>query len=65
MSGLLSAREHRWRKSSYSSGGGDDCVELADLGRVVGIRDSKDPEGPVLRVTRAGLAALLAAARRG
>lgn len=38
----------RWRKSSYSGGsnttGG--CVELAhDLGAV---RDSKNPEGPVL-----------------
>ncbi|MBA9002520.1 DUF397 domain-containing protein [Thermomonospora cellulosilytica] len=53
----------QWRKSSYS-GGGPDCVELADLGRVVGIRDSKDPEGPVLSVTRDGLAALLEAARR-
>ncbi|WP_027660542.1 DUF397 domain-containing protein [Salinispora fenicalii] len=39
----------RWRKSSRSSGNGGDCVEVADnLPGVVGIRDSKDPTGPVL-----------------
>lgn len=36
-----------WRKSSYSGGNGD-CVEVAELDRVVGIRDSKDREGPAL-----------------
>lgn len=35
----------RWRKSSYSSGQGGECVELAYLGAV---RDSKNPQGPVL-----------------
>lgn len=54
----------QWRKSSHSGTGNDTCVELADLGRAVGIRDSKDPAGPVLRLTRDGLAGLLAAARR-
>ncbi len=37
-----------WRKSSYSGGEGN-CVEVAELpdgGRAV--RDSKDPDGPVL-----------------
>ena len=38
---------HRWRKSSYSGGGGNACVEVAaGLGA---IRDSKNPTGPVLR----------------
>ncbi|WP_435837682.1 DUF397 domain-containing protein [Streptantibioticus parmotrematis] len=41
----------RWFTSSYSSNGGD-CVEVAaDLiapQGVVPVRDSKDPEGPVL-----------------
>ncbi|WP_438486054.1 DUF397 domain-containing protein [Streptomyces sp. S186] len=43
----LSAAE--WRKSSYSNKEGGNCVEVAD-GRpgVVPVRDSKDPEGPVL-----------------
>ncbi|MBA9002522.1 DUF397 domain-containing protein [Thermomonospora cellulosilytica] len=64
MGNFPSLRRSGWRKSSYSGGGSNSCVELADLGRVVGIRDSKDPEGPVLSVTRDGLAALLEAARR-
>ena len=40
----------RWVKSSFSFSNGN-CVEVAGLGRVVGLRDSKDPEGPVLRFT--------------
>lgn len=41
--------EVRWRKSSYSSGEPTgSCIELAhDLGTV---RDSKNPDGPVLKV---------------
>jgi Domain of unknown function (DUF397). len=38
-----------WRKSSRSNGHGGNCVEVADnLPGVVGVRDSKDPDGPVL-----------------
>jgi uncharacterized protein DUF397 len=38
-----------WHKSSYSGNGGSDCVEVArDLPRTVAVRDSKDPQGPVL-----------------
>ena len=42
---------HKWRKSSYS-GQGNTCVEVAALpggGRAV--RDSMDPQGPVLWFT--------------
>jgi hypothetical protein len=40
----------RWRKSSYSEGGADNCVEVAEgLPAVVPVRDSKTPHGPVLR----------------
>ncbi|MEV7265108.1 DUF397 domain-containing protein [Micromonospora aurantiaca] len=39
-----------WRKSSRS--GQSECVEVADnLAGVVGVRDSKDPAGPVLTFT--------------
>ena len=42
-----------WRKSSYSGNGGADCVEVArSLPDVVAVRDSKDPDGPVLVVSR-------------
>ncbi|MFI1829639.1 DUF397 domain-containing protein [Streptomyces sp. NPDC020412] len=38
-----------WRKSSYSSGAGDNCVEVADnIPGTVPVRDSKNPTGPAL-----------------
>jgi hypothetical protein len=37
-----------WRKSSHSDHSGGDCVEVADLAPMVGVRDSKNPEGPKL-----------------
>jgi hypothetical protein len=41
-----------WCKSSYSSGNGGQCVEVArNLPGVVGVRDSKDRRGPVLIFT--------------
>lgn len=40
-----------WRKSSYSDHAGGNCVEVAGLAPVVGVRDSKDPEGPKLMVS--------------
>ncbi|WP_459548116.1 DUF397 domain-containing protein [Nocardia sp. X0981] len=36
-----------WFKSSYSQAGGD-CVEVAHMTDAVGVRDSKNPTGPVL-----------------
>jgi Domain of unknown function (DUF397) len=38
----------KWRKSSFSGGGGSNCVEVADAGQVIAVRDSKDMLGPVL-----------------
>ncbi|RFU39552.1 DUF397 domain-containing protein [Actinomadura logoneensis] len=47
-----------WRKSSYSGDNGGACIEIADLTPSVGVRDSKDPDGPRLTMTRDNLAAL-------
>ncbi|MES9541388.1 DUF397 domain-containing protein [Actinomadura sp. NPDC000600] len=44
-----------WRKSTHSGSNGGDCVEMADAAGVVAVRDSKDPDGPVLLVSRAAL----------
>ncbi len=54
-----------WRKSSYSGQEGGTCVELADFGAVVGIRDSKSPDGPILEFSPAEPAALLRTVRTG
>lgn len=47
----------RWRKSTRSTGTSN-CVAVAFVGRAVGLRDSKRPDGPVIAVPRASLAAL-------
>jgi len=42
-----------WRKSSRSGSNGGACVEVArNLPRIVAVRDSKNPDGPVLIVSR-------------
>ncbi|MEV4254211.1 DUF397 domain-containing protein [Spirillospora sp. NPDC049652] len=40
-----------WRKSTYSTPTGSDCVEVAALDMATLVRDSKDPEGPQLSVS--------------
>jgi hypothetical protein len=43
-----------WRKSSYSSGNGGNCVEVGGVPGAVLVRDTKDQgRGPVLRLTSA------------
>lgn len=49
-----------WRKSSRSGGVNDEaCVELARIGRLIGIRDSKAPNGPKLVLSEKHFAGLL------
>lgn len=55
-----------WRKSSFSSGNGGQCVEVAgNLPGVVAVRDSKDPDGPVLVFTPGEWQAFAAGVKRG
>jgi len=54
-----------WIKSSLSFSNGN-CVEVASLpDGGVGVRDSKDPSGPVLRFTPGEWHAFLGGARDG
>ncbi|GII75984.1 hypothetical protein Sru01_09660 [Sphaerisporangium rufum] len=41
-----------WRTSSYSSGNGGDCVQVATLPDAIAVRDSKRPTGGHLRISR-------------
>jgi hypothetical protein len=52
-----------WRKSSYS-GGGNNCVEVAQAA-VVGVRDSKNPEDGHLTFTPRTWNAFIADVKRG
>ncbi|WP_031187535.1 MULTISPECIES: DUF397 domain-containing protein [Streptomyces] len=56
----------RWFKSSYSSNGGQ-CIEVATnlttSQGVVPVRDSKDPNGPVLTLSPEAWAGLVKFAR--
>ncbi|MGW4441973.1 DUF397 domain-containing protein [Streptomyces sp. NPDC004682] len=54
----------QWVKASASDGV-NDCVELADLGENIAMRQSLDPEGPALIFTRSELAAFVDGSRKG
>ncbi|WP_106399165.1 DUF397 domain-containing protein [Actinocorallia populi] len=49
----------KWRKSSYTTANGGDCVELATLAGAVLVRDSKNPAGARLRFTPRGFRRLV------
>jgi hypothetical protein len=51
-----------WFKSSYSGGGGGNCVEVAPTPHAVLIRDSKDTRRTPLAVSAPAWAAFTAAA---
>jgi len=56
--------ETPWIKASASASGGD-CVEMRTHDGMVEVRDSKDPEGAILRFTSAEWSAWLDGARSG
>lgn len=39
-----------WRKSSYSDGGGGECVEVSHTPVAIHVRDSKRIQGPVVHL---------------
>ncbi|MFJ7158328.1 DUF397 domain-containing protein [Streptomyces sp. NPDC101118] len=47
-----------WRKSSYSGGDGNACVEVAACPTAIHVRDSKITGGPELRLAPHAWAAL-------
>lgn len=64
----MTTESPRWRKSSYSSSGGE-CVEvaanLANSRGVVPVRDSKDADGPVLALSAPAFSTFLAGVKGG
>ncbi|MFJ5997027.1 DUF397 domain-containing protein [Streptomyces sp. NPDC092370] len=59
MGNNLDVARAQWRKSSYSGSSGGECVEVADLGTGVAVRDSKDPEVGALTVSPEAYAAFV------
>ena len=54
-----------WRKSSYTTANGGECVELASVSGTVAVRDSKDPDGPALVFTAAEWEAFIGGVKTG
>ncbi|MFF2080201.1 DUF397 domain-containing protein [Kitasatospora sp. NPDC058162] len=61
----LDLSDARWRKSTYSGGGGE-CIEVADgFAGVMPVRDSKDPHGPALVFPATAWQSFVTAVRTG
>lgn len=54
-----------WRKAARSNGSGGNCVEIAFVDDVVGVRDSKDPEKAPHVYTHPEWEAFLDGAKKG
>jgi hypothetical protein len=56
----------QWRKSRFSGSNGGNCVEVAtNLPEIVALRDSRDPDGPILIFTSDEWDAFLRGAKAG
>ena len=65
---MISAHQYpgpQWRKSSYSGNNQGECLEVADGFDHVPVRDSKNPNGPVLQFEAAAFGAFVAAVQNG
>ncbi|MFE7131059.1 DUF397 domain-containing protein [Streptomyces sp. NPDC057638] len=60
----MSASPINWQKSSFSGGGGENCVELAQEGGKIKMRESEDPS-VILTTSRENLAAFVAGVKAG
>lgn len=66
MTGATGLDQGNWRKSSYSGGLENQCIEVADgIPGVMPVRDSKDPRGPVLVFSADGWSSFVSAVKRG
>ncbi|WP_282697181.1 DUF397 domain-containing protein [Streptomyces sp. CC208A] len=67
MSSTPDPRDMRWVSSTYSDGQGGNCIQWApDHARATDeflVRDSKDPNGPRLTLSREGFAGLVELAK--
>jgi Domain of unknown function (DUF397) len=54
-----------WKRSSGCDNSGGNCVEVAELPGATAVRDSKDPEGPVLVYARNEWSAFIAGVKNG
>lgn len=54
-----------WRKSSFSGANGGDCVEVADTGDDLLVRNSKRRNAGTIPFTRSELAAFIAGCKAG
>lgn len=55
----MNTSELAWFKSSYSSSGDGDCLEIATRPDTIHIRDSKNKQGPQLTLSPTAWAAFL------
>ena len=62
--GILDLSAATWVKSSYSGTNGGDCIEVAPgFPGLVPVRDSKNPQGPVLVINRSAWLSFIGAVR--
>jgi hypothetical protein len=54
-----------WAKSSYSTSNGGNCVEARDAAHAVQVRDSKNPDGPLLTFAKADWRAFTTEVKNG
>lgn len=54
----------KWRKSTHSGQNGD-CVEVAEVGDLILVRNSNSPHGGTLEFTRSELAAWVSGCKAG